>query len=463
MRRDSSPQASISPGIAQTPNEAVTEAHAAATGTGPREHHQVLLVPGCFGFASFGELSYFNGVRERLAESFASRGLDVTITEVKTLPTASIRVRAARVLEALVRIAEASSGPIHVIGHSTGGLDARLAIAPTAALPTPARLSDYARIHTLVSVCCPHYGTPIASFFGSTLGKPLLRLFARYWIWILRRGRLPLAFFLRLGYFIVRLRDPLRRHKSTFDELYEKLLNDFGEERRLELIQFLDAVSSDQSLVFQLTPAGCDLLNACTADPAVHYGSVIARAKRPTFRALFRSVWDLYSQIMYPIYAFLYFVAGRGEGAQAVLSPAQSSALARFEAASLGEKDSDGVVPSLSQVWGEVVHVTRADHLDVVGQFGHVEESSWAGDWIPSFTGFTSRDFAALWADVARYVIEHVRVPKPATPMHLEGQSPPNNRSGGTCSFNALRSAGSSSCQPTRNDAFIQPNPSSAM
>lgn len=387
-----------------------------------RAHHQVLLIPGFFGFGSLGELAYFSGVREQLAASFARQGIDVTVTEVKTLPTASIRVRAARVLEALVSVAESSTGPIHVIGHSTGGLDARLAIAPTAALPTTARLADYSRVHTLVSVCCPHFGTPLASFFGSALGKPLLRLVARYWMWLLKRGRIPIALLLRVGYFFVRLRDPWRRHRGTFDELYEKLFRDLGDERRLELIRFLDAVSSDTALVFQLTPAGCDLLNACTADPALYYGSVVARAHPPTFRTFLRSLRELYTQIIHPIFALLHFVAARGKEALAPLTVEQAAALTVGYGELPSSRDSDGIVPTLSQVWGEIIHVTTADHLDVVGQYGRVEEAAWGGDWIPSYSGFTSERFAALWSDVAAFVVEKARIPKQATPMHLEGE-----------------------------------------
>lgn len=407
------------PGAPHTANEAVTVGRATPEGGVERPHHQVLLVPGCFGFASFGELSYFNGVRERLAERFARRGVDVTVTEVKTLPTASIRVRAARVLEALVRIAESSSGPIHVIGHSTGGLDARLAVAPTASLPTTAKLASYERVRTLVSVCCPHFGTPIATFFSSTFGKPLLRGFARYWMWVLKRGRWPVALMLRIGYFIVRLRDPFKKHKSTFDEIYEKFLNDLGDERRLELVQFLAAVSTDQSLLFQLTPAGCDLLNASTADPELVYGSVVARARKPNFRTWLRSMRDLYSQIMYPIYSALHFIASRGEGEPPPLTPLQTAALLARYPELPTPRDSDGVVPTRSQVWGELIHAAEADHLDVVGQFGRIDENSWAGDWIPSYTGFTSQDFIALWADVADFVIER-SVPLAATEATAE-------------------------------------------
>ncbi len=373
---------------------------------GPGEEHQVVLVPGFFGFGNFGELSYFNGVGEALRDSFAARGAAVRIFEVPTLPTASIRVRAARVLDALQRVAEQSNGPIHVIGHSTGGLDARLAIAPTASLPSAVKDFDYSRVRTLVSVCCPHFGTPVATFFCSTLGKPILRLAARYMMWVLRRGRVPLAIMLRLGYLVVRLRDPRRKRRGTFDELYEKLLNDFSDERRLELTRFLDEVSSDQSLLFQLTPAGCDLLNACTADPDVRYGSVVAVARRPTWRSLLRSMWDLYTQLVHPIYALLHFIARRGDVA-VIPPPAEAQArglLAAYDALPT-RADSDGIVPTSSQLWGELIHAARADHLDVVGQYGRSDDQSWGGDWIPSYSGFDRSGFTALWSAVAGFVL----------------------------------------------------------
>src|SRR5688500_8645944 len=140
----------------------------------PRQQHQIVLVPGFFGFGRFGELSYFNGVSEALIQGFVAQGAEVTVTEVTTLPTASIRIRAARVSETVESVAAACEGPIHVIGHSCGRLDARLAIAPPASLPPQANGFNYQRVKTLVNVCCSHFGTPLATFFSSALCKPLL-------------------------------------------------------------------------------------------------------------------------------------------------------------------------------------------------------------------------------------------------------------------------------------------------
>src|SRR5262249_2275599 len=256
---------------------------------------------------------------------------------------------------------------------------------------------QYERIHTLVTVCCPHFGTPVATFFTSAMGKPLLKFFARYFIWVLKR-RLALAFLLRLGYLVIRIRDPFRRHRSAFDELYEKLLRALTAPRRLDLIDFLGGFSSDQSLLFQLTPAGCDLLNACTADPDVRYGSVVARARPATWKLFFKSMLDLYSQIVYPIYAVLRFIPARG-ASQLIPPPAasQQDALQRSFGELPATADSDGIVPTRSQLWGELVHATSADHLDVVGLYGQTEPETGAADWIPSYTGFERANFEALW------------------------------------------------------------------
>lgn len=364
---------------------------------------QVILVPGFFGFGRLGDISYFAGVRAALQGSLERRGIDVQLREVLTPPTASIRQRAARVLEALVDAARAG-GDIHLVGHSTGGLDVRLAIAETAALPTDAVFEEYERIRSVVSVACPHYGTSTATYFTRPLGRVLFRWVSRYLAFMLERGRLPLKIVLRLGYFVVRLRDPFKKRRSTFDELYERLLNDLNDDRRRELAQFLRQIADEQALLFQLTPAGCDLLNACTLDPPLAYGSVITCAARPRFRTWLRSVMNLYSQIMYPLFWFLHRTSReKDDSLRKHHSAAQLALVDAGLGHSAGGGDSDGVVPSLSQIWGQVLHVTQADHLDVVGQYGAPGDEG-GGDWLPSGSGFDRAAFEALWDAVAGFI-----------------------------------------------------------
>jgi triacylglycerol lipase len=364
----------------------------------------IVLVPGFFGFGRLGDISYFAGVRASLKLALERHGLEANIVEVVTPPTASIRRRAARVLEALATV-EQLPGNIHVVGHSTGGLDARLAIAETASLPTEAKFRERGRLRSVVSISCPHYGTNVSTFFTRPLGRALFRLSARYLAFMLQGGRLPLKILLRLGYVVVRLRDPRKRHRGTFDQLYERLLNDLSEERRAELVDFLRQIAAEQALLFQLTPAGCDLLNACTLDPPVAYASVVTCAAPPRFRTLLRSVTNLYTQLMYPVYWLLYRLSReKTDELRAQFSESQLLQLDTGLGRAAHGDDTDGVVPVLSQVWGTVLHVARGDHLDVVGQYGALGEETWGGDWLPSGSGFDSAAFEALWSDVAAFI-----------------------------------------------------------
>ena len=66
--------------------------------------------------------------------------------------------------------------------------------------------------------------------------------------------------------------------------------------------------------------------------------------------------------------------------------------------------DSDGLVPTLSQVWGQVLYFAHADHLDVVGQYGLSSQAAATGDWIPSYSPFGHEQFLELWDRVARFI-----------------------------------------------------------
>jgi pimeloyl-ACP methyl ester carboxylesterase len=165
------------------------------------EPHHIYLVPGFFGFANLGDLRYFGHVQEFLAHACPAAGLPVEIHAVRTEPTSSLPRRACRVLETIAATAP-GEGPVHLIGHSSGGLDARLLVAPEVALPTEIDVERFARrVRTVVTVSAPHYGTPLASFLTGLLGQQLLQLLSLTAIVSLRLGRLPLSVLLRLTVF----------------------------------------------------------------------------------------------------------------------------------------------------------------------------------------------------------------------------------------------------------------------
>ena len=369
--------------------------------------HHVVLVPGFFGFGKLGELRYFLGVAASLQRAFTRAGFSVEVHEVPTLPTASIRHRAARVREVLARVTAQHAGPVHIVGHSTGGLDARVAIAPTASLPTTAKIDDYHRVRTIVTVSTPHHGTPLAAFFGGSMGKPVLRLSAMTALEVLRHGRAPVGLALKVGHWLTRADDALGLDRTVVDQLYSQLFADFDDERRAAVIEFFHAVSTDQSLVFQLTPAGCDLLNACTADPdGVHYGSVLTRARPPRAWNVLVHGHDVVAQSLHALYTLLHVVtAGSLHADLPEPTPEQHAALLAAYGEPLRRGDSDGIVPTLSQLWGPVIHATQGDHLDVIGNYGHETDNRVYPDWLPSESGFDTISFERAWSSVAEFIL----------------------------------------------------------
>lgn len=370
--------------------------------------HHIVLIPGFFAFAGLGDLRYFHGVAEALSAEFTRRGLDFDLLEIDTLPTASVRYRAAKVLEAIAMVGGRDDGPIHLIGHSTGGLDARVAVTPHASLATPVDFDASERVASLVTIATPHYGAPLASIFGSVMGQPLLKALASSAIVGLERGNLPFQSLLRLGGMLAKLDDVLGFSRTLIDQLYEQLWNDFSDERRAALIRFLQAVSEDRALLVQLTPDSLDLFNATTADPdGIRYGSVITRGARPSASTAFSHRLDPYAHAFYGLYCMLWLLSSRCDARYLPkLSPEQERALVGGYGALPQATDNDGMAPTLSQVWGEVIHVARADHLDVMGQYGDSITAGIHADWLPSCSGFDNDAFAALWRDVAAFIAD---------------------------------------------------------
>jgi len=385
--------------------------------------HHVVLVPGFLGFGRLGDLRYFVGVGQVLERAFERHHIRVNVSEVPTLPTGSIRQRSARVVEALAKLPDGDE-PIHLIGHSTGGLDVRLAVAPTASLPidpTIDTLALYDRVSTIVSVSTPHYGTPLASFFGSAMGRPFLRILAVAAVFVLRRGHVPLSAALRLGDILARYDNLLGQDQTVLDELYQQLLANFSAERRQQVIDYVEAVSTDQSLIFQLTAAGCDILNAATGDPAgTRYGCVVSQALPPGLRTFLGLGRDLYARPMYGVYAALYGVAARStETFLPVIAPAEEARLRMLLGDVPSEIANDGIVPTRSQVWGEVIHAVKSDHLDLIGHYTSDREPL-SSDWLPSGSGFDRAAFELTWNRVADFIAE----PSSSTPTRTNERPP---------------------------------------
>lgn len=369
----------------------------------PPKHH-IYLIPGFFGFANLGDLKYFAHVTEVLSNSLRL-GIDAQVHNVTTSPTAAVLSRAVRLLDAIHATAAEDDGPIHLIGHSSGGLDARLLVAAGASLGTGVSAERYAaRVRSVVTVATPHRGTPIVSMFISLFGARVLQLLSLGMIYTLRYGRLPLGVLVKMGGVLVRLDNS--SGQDALDQLYGELLHDFSDERQQAIRDFFAEVGEDQGLLTQLLPEGMDVFNALTRDQSdVRYGCVLTRGRRPGVSSTISAGLGGYAQASHALYAALYQLAARTPLNRAPSpKPQQIQAMLRTWGDIPDIRANDGIVPTLSQLHGDVICAVSADHHDVIGHFDDPSCHPPHFDWITSGSGFKRADFEHLWSSVATWI-----------------------------------------------------------
>lgn len=365
-----------------------------------RQH--VLLVPGFFGFANLGDFAYFAHVRDFFAAHLQRRGIDGEVRVVQTFPTASLYRRATRVLETM---AELGDGDFHLVGHSSGGLDARLVASPEIQLPSTLDVEQHARrIRTIVTLSSPHRGSPLATFLSSVLGAQVLRLISLVTIYTLRTGRVPIAAVFQLVRMLSLRRLPIAAG-TLLNNVFRDLLSDFSHDRRQALEDFFVTVGADQELLAQVTPAGMQRFNETVFDrPGVRYGSVVTSSRPPGVRSIMAVGVSPFRQATLALFAALYRITSRMPSAPHSLTAAQGLALTRAYGKLPSPSDNDGFVPTLSQPWGQIIHATWGDHLDAIGHFYLPTHVPPHFDWLNSGANFTLRDFQQMWRDVARFV-----------------------------------------------------------
>jgi len=81
----------------------------------------IFLVPGFLGFAHLGQITYFGHVRRFLGERLAAAEVEPHIHIVRTSPTASLPMRAARVAEVIHATTPRGGAAVHLIGTRAAG------------------------------------------------------------------------------------------------------------------------------------------------------------------------------------------------------------------------------------------------------------------------------------------------------------------------------------------------------
>jgi hypothetical protein len=375
----------------------------------------VFLVPGLFGFGRLAGTDYFGHVQRGLAQRFDAAGRQVEIHVVAAPPTASIVARAHTLAMAVARNAGVDDGEIHVLGHSTGGLDGRLWLSPAGQIDaTPSGDRLRARTRTLITLNTPHHGTPLAAYFTTVAGTRVLQALSMLTVMTLSAGRLPLTALSGVVSRIAQVDEKLGVDWKLVERVTSSVLALVGDDTRRDVQLYGRDVHGDRAGVVQLMPEVMELFNAAVSDArSVRYASIASAAPSPGPRLALRGMLAPMRAWNFALYTTLYSFASLPDarGHYGKPTPEQADLLDRVLGAPAMATCADGIVPTLSMIWGELIHVARADHLDVVGHFDddapHTAGAEQAPhvDWLMSGARFNRSRFGVLLDAIAAFML----------------------------------------------------------
>ena len=237
-----------------------------------------------FGFGRLASYDYFSHLERALLGELRERGHDGAAWVVDVPPTASVRRRAARLAELVAKTSADSDGPIHLVGHSTGGVDVCLLASPGASLACDdASLAWLPRLASVTTLSTPHYGTPLAAFFTTVSGQRLLYALSALTFFGLTLGSPPLGVASALVVAIGRMDRAFGLDIEVLDRATERLLHVLDDARSREVRAYLGAIKTDQGSMVQLMPEAMDLFRATVLDrPGVRYQCTASMASPPS-------------------------------------------------------------------------------------------------------------------------------------------------------------------------------------
>jgi triacylglycerol lipase len=381
--------------------------------------HRIYFSPGMFGFGRLASYDYFAHLEQALAQRLRAAGDQVETHVVHVSPTASIRRRAVKLTDFVASTCGVESpgdGPIHLIGHSTGGLDARLVASPSALIGADAAaLAWRGRLASVTTINTPHFGTPLASFFTTVSGQQALRALSALTVIALSVGSPPLSIVSALVAAFGRADRALGFELKVLDRATEALLRGLDDVRSREVRDYVDAMKDDDGAMVQLMPEAMDLFAAGIENrPGVLYQSTASMAHAPSPRTIVRAIARPQTALSEAIFAILYGITSRCDPrypcAAFVADSDSGTILERAFGQALGTRANDGVVPIRSQIWGNLVWAGYGDHLDVIGHFRDTTPARAKGadpsapphvDWLHSGSDFDRARFASLADAVA--------------------------------------------------------------
>jgi hypothetical protein len=376
--------------------------------------HHVYFSPGMFGFGKLGSYTYFTHVQRELTARFAAAGHELCGHVIEDLPTASIRRRSTRLAEVIQRTATGTD-PIHLLGHSTGGLDARLVASPSTTSIPADTLGWLPRLRTITTMNTPHYGTPLASFFATSNGQRVLAALSMLTIAGLTLGATPMRATSVLLGFLQRGDLAIPFKLLMLDRAVASVVAMVDDAGKPEVRSFLAAIEEDQGSMLQLSPESMDLVVAGFEDRSgVRYQATASMSPAPTPQRWVQMVGHPLRALSLSIFYALHRVTANTDerypchphdagltGMRADHEVQVAEAFGRLPVVA----DNDGVVPFRSQLWGTLVWAGLGDHLDVLGHYrGARDDGPSEGrhhDWLTSGSEFSDRQFGTLMDAVA--------------------------------------------------------------
>ncbi|AEI66877.1 hypothetical protein LILAB_24910 [Corallococcus macrosporus] len=407
----------------------------------------LVLVPGFGGFDALGSLRYYHGVTEVLR----TRDGGCPIHYFPNFPTASVQTRAQGLQLWLSELqARRAIGPeddIHLVGHSTGGLDIRQLLIDLRrqlegkVSKGPARLIQQLRSVQFIST--PHRGTALAHRLGNAVPKVLAsRLLLRLMFEGVRGLRsVGLASLGRA----LRPLSPRQNTANWIDAIIDTMEGCHSQEQGLpralargayfDLLRWLLHMASDLTAITDLDP---EPSTGSPPSPAHAEGDELEeefsfinehgiRVRSIVTFAPASGSWPP------TLFRILHTLTAFNPPRRLCLTHTINPLLTDQEPLQLRGEDNDGFVNSVSQVWPDAArsYWIMGDHADVIGHFEARRHRAQDGvpaatchqyDLLNSSADFNLRRFIALWKDVGRFTAAQQR--REATgPRHRNGAS----------------------------------------
>lgn len=399
----------------------------------------VVLAPGFLGFDHFGGFPYFaqtvsTAIRMALEEAGRDAMLDLRILPCSTIPAGSLAERQEVFLRSLTRSldwAEKQSGRpahLHIVGHSTGGLDAELLTLrkPLAHQfwPEPADRVRRA-LRSVISIAAPLAGTSLAdAALVQLLATNELHSFKDVLSWprtqLERMVKLPSA----LPELWPELLDLLEGIPPLLKDDAFKLLAGNAWYDPHAVVEFVNSLRTNRKLLNDLRPP------EVAATLSIGFDSRLERIQRARYLTVARAASGP-STPSGKLFEFFYGLTARyaddeglGTVAKAINERLASGKIPIIgsspELPPLRAASNDAVVNTLRQLplapetlelqLERIAAVVVADHLDVLGYFPtptpFAEEAP--NGFLNSGSRFRDREFCALYRSVAREIAKGI-------------------------------------------------------